>query len=66
MGRNRTAFVLRATPGRLLDNSVLRQYVFYSTDLAELAQAAAPDPRIRWATEADKAALTTLSRVAGA
>jgi len=58
MERNRIAFVLRRTLGRLLDNSVLRQYVVYWTDLAELAQAAAPDPRIRWATAADEAALT--------
>jgi hypothetical protein len=58
MQRNRVASVLRRALRRLLDNSVLRQYVVYWTDLAELAQAAAPDPRIRWATAADEAALT--------
>jgi len=47
----------RTILSRLSDNSVLRQYVIYPTDLAELAQAAAPDPRIRWATAADKAVL---------
>jgi len=58
MGRNRIGPKSFPKQMRLLDNSVFRQYVVYSTDLAELARAAAPDPRIRWATEADKAALT--------
>jgi GNAT superfamily N-acetyltransferase len=42
---------------RLLDNSVLRQYVVFSANLAETADAPAPDSRIRWATESDRDAL---------
>jgi hypothetical protein len=40
-----------------LDNSVLRQYVVFSGDLAEMAEVAAADSRIRWATDADRDAL---------
>lgn len=42
---------------RVLDNGVVRQFVVFSADLAEAAGAAPPDPRIRWAGEADREAL---------
>ena len=55
--RNRFSFALTKNLSRLLDNSVLRQYVVFSADLAETAEATAPDSRIRWATEGDRDAL---------
>jgi hypothetical protein len=55
--RNSFSFAVSKTLSRLLDNSVLRQFVIYSADLAEVAEAAAPDARIHWAAEGERDAL---------
>lgn len=39
---------------RLFDNGIVRQFVVFSADLADIAAAKPPDPRVRWAREADR------------
>jgi hypothetical protein len=43
-----------------VDNRLLRQFIVFSVDLAEVLQSVPLDPRVRWATSADKRALLAL------
>jgi hypothetical protein len=56
-GEKSLLFCLHETLLRALDNSVFRQYVIFSADLAETSHAEAVDSRIRWAMEGDRDAL---------
>ena len=51
---------LRETLLRAVDNGFLRQFIVFSGELADVVDSVPLDPRVRWATMADKEALVAL------